>query len=387
MNTSTGPRPRLALAAAAMLSVSALAVRWGKQDAEDFVYYYCAGFVRDRGGSPYDRLPYQKCIDAAYGAPNPNASLNAASAYPPTAMPAFGMLAAHPYRRAFLVWNLLLLSASLALVAFFPAVPEDGLLLCAWPGFVFCWIYHKMTVVLFLAAMAGVRAMESGWELSGGAALGALALQPQWLAAFLLRAAARRKTKTLVGALAAGAALAAWSWRTGGWGAWTAWAASAAAHASSFISYDNQSLYAGACKIIRASRAAPRAWMGAPLRAALTAAPLAAAWRPARERGELGLYLGLILIAQPYSHASDALWAFPLFLSLRADAARRFGWSRARSFAAAALALALAWTAILLPGAGRLGIENREGWLSAALVAAALALRRRRGKDFSPIFA
>ncbi len=359
-----------------MLAVAAvllLAARYWSADAEDFVYYYCAGAAASAGASPYAPAPYQACLNAAYGAANPNLSRGAASAYPPVAIPLFRALAARPYRTSYALWNALLLAVSLALILGLGFTPEDALLLALWPGFALCWRYHKMTLPLFTAALAGLRLLESDHELAGGAALGTLALQPQWLAPLALRAAARGKRRAFVAAAATAVLLTALSWRAG----WmTAWLSSAAAHAHSFVGYDNQSLFVAALKGLLSLGLEPRPWLARPLRAALTVAAAALAWPCTRRENALGPFLGFVLLAQPYSHASDALWAFPFFLYIRDAAARRFAWSGRTAAAAALGSLGLIWSVLMFAGGrGRIAVESREGYLTCALALAWLALR------------
>ncbi|NNN04874.1 MAG: DUF2029 domain-containing protein [Elusimicrobia bacterium] len=374
-DTSRAGSRRLALALA-VAAVLLLAARYWRSDAEDFVYYYCAGAVVRAGASPYADAPYQACLNAAYGGANPNASRGAASAYPPVAMPLFRALAALPYQASYALWNAILLAASLALILGLGFAPEDGVLLALWPGFVLCWRYHKLTLPLLAAALAGLRLLESGRELAGGAALGVLALQPQWLAPLAVRAAARGKRRAFVAAAATAVLLTALSWRAG----WlTAWLSSAATHAHSFVGYDNQSLFVAALKGLLAVGLEPRSWLARPLRAALTVTAAALAWPYARRKDALGPFLGFILLAQPYSHASDALWAFPFFLYIRDAAARRFSWSRRQAAAAALGAIALTWLILLFAGGrGRVAVESREGYLTCALALAGLALARRK---------
>jgi len=366
------------LAAAAALLVAA---RSWRQNGEDFLYYYCAGSSAAAGVSPYEPAPYQACLRELYGRPNPNASRDAGSAYPPTAMPLFRALAALPYTYAYALWNAFLLLVSAALLYELRGAPDEALLLAVWPGFALCWTYHKLTLLLFGAALAGLRLIESGREGAGGAALGLLALQPQWLAALGLYGAARGRLRALAAAAAVGAALVLVTWRAG----WLAgWLASAANHANSLIGYDNQSLFVALDKpLLCAGIFFPRQWMIRAFRYGLSLALAALAWRRARRPGGLGPFLGLILLAQPYSHASDALWAFPFFLYIRDRAAERFAWRGLAPTAAGLSAVAAFWLFFLYgPGeSGRIAIENRQGYLAAALAAAWLGVEfRTRGR-------
>jgi hypothetical protein len=375
-SVSAARRGRLVVALAAGAALFVAARSW-RSRGEDFLYYYCAGVTAASGASPYDPAPYQACLSSLYGRPNPNASRDAGSAYPPTAMPLFRALAAFSYPAAYALWNALLLLVTAALVVQLSAAPEDALLLAVWPGFALCWTYHKLTLILFGAALAALRLMEEGREASGGAALGLLALQPQWLAALGLYAAARGRTRALAAAAATAAVLLIAGWRAG----WLAqWLASAATHASTLIGYDNQSLFVALDKpLLALGIFFPRIWMIRALRYALSAALAAWAWIRARRGDGPGPFLGLVLLAQPYSHASDALWAFPFFLYIRDRAAARFGWKGRTPTAAALAAVALCWLFFQYgPGeSGRIAVENREGYLAAALALAWLALRSR----------
>ncbi len=361
----------LALAAAAALFVAA---RSWRSDGEDFVYYYCAGVGASVAGSPYDPAPYQGCVGRAYGRANPNASRDAGSAYPPAAMPLFRALAHFSYPTAFALWNALLLLVTAALLAGLRGVPEDALLLALWPGFVLCWTYHKLSLALFGAALAGLGLVEQGREAAGGVALGLLALQPQWLAALGLYVAARGRFRALAAAAATAAALMLVGWRAG-W--FSQWLVSAATHADVLISYDNQSLFVALDKPLLAHGVFfPSVRSIRAFRYALTLCLAAFAWRRARRPDGLGPFLGLMLLAQPYTHASDALWAFPFFLYLRDRAAARHRWRGNAPTAAALAAIALAWLFFLYgPGeSNRIALENREGYLALALALAWLAV-------------
>lgn len=56
-------------------------VHWG----EDYVYYYCAGRLIAGGVSPYQVEPYQACIEAILGHPNPHRTTGTDWSYPPGA--------------------------------------------------------------------------------------------------------------------------------------------------------------------------------------------------------------------------------------------------------------------------------------------------------------
>ena len=66
--------------------------------------------------------------------PNPNASKETASVYPPPAIYLFRVFAALSYPRAFALWNALLLLASALLLRLTSADPAVWLLLLTWPG-------------------------------------------------------------------------------------------------------------------------------------------------------------------------------------------------------------------------------------------------------------
>src|SRR5208282_3807921 len=106
------------------------------------------------------------------------------------------------------------------LVATLRSAPMDALLLALWPGFALCWSDHALTLISFAIALPALRLVESGREGAGGAALGLLALQPQWLAAVGLCLAARGRRRALVAAAATAAALLLLGWRSGWLGAW-----------------------------------------------------------------------------------------------------------------------------------------------------------------------
>jgi hypothetical protein len=292
-------------------------------------------------------------------------------------MPLFRALAALPYGTSYALWNAFLLLVSAALLAQLRGAPEDALLLAVWPGFALCWTYHKLTLVLFGAALVALRLMEEDREAAGGAALGLLALQPQWLGAVGLYAAARGRRRALAAAAAVSAALLLVGWRSG----WLAqWLFSASAHANNLIGYDNQSLFVAIDKpLLALGLYFPRIWTIRAFRYALSLALAVFAWRRARRAEGPGPFLGLMLLAQPYSHASDVLWAFPFFLYIRDRAAARFGWSGAAPTGAALIFVALAWVFFLHgPGeTGRIAVENREGYFALALALAWLALEIR----------
>ncbi|MCR4296055.1 MAG: glycosyltransferase 87 family protein, partial [Elusimicrobia bacterium] len=306
---------------AALIALAGIFLLYLPQRGEDFVYYYCAGRSAARGRSPYEAAPYQACIASALGRPNPHDSKAAGSAYPPPAIRLFRAFAALPYPAAYGLWNAALLAASVLLLAVLSARSGLGLLLVVWPGFVASWSHHKLTIPLFLAFLLGVRLVDLGRPRLGGALLAVLCVQPQWLAAAGLFLAAQRRGRAL-GALAA-ASLLLFLLASPAW--LGPWLASAALHSDSFIAFDNQSLFISLYKRVGPHFVVDMGWFKA-ARYAASAALALLAWRCAARKDDesLGLYLGLMVLAQPYSHASDALWAFPLFLAFLGRLESRF---------------------------------------------------------------
>jgi hypothetical protein len=375
-STPAEPAPRAVVLALALAAILAAALHGRADRGEDFMGYYCSGRAASAGLSPYEPGPYQDCLWDVRGRPNLDSSRGAGSAEAPAALPLFRALAALPYPAARALWNAALLAASLALVAALRAAPMDALLLALWPGFAYCWSYHKLALLLFAAAWPALTLVESGREEAGGAALGLLALQPQWLAAVGLCLAARKRRR----ALAAAAAVAAALLFLGGRGGWlAAWFANAAARAGDFVGYDNQGLFYALYRPLLARGFFFRqAWMPRAARGMLSLALAALAWSRARRADGLAPALALLLLALPDTHASDAIWAFPLLLSLRDRAAERRAWD-ARAAAAAALgAVALVWALVAFgPGGGDLvAVESRKGCIACAALLVWLAAGR-----------
>jgi|GEM_PF-1746062 len=376
MSARTPSAKRLALAAAlaAAALLAWIAARARGFDGEDFAYYYCAGAVANAGASPYEPAAYQECLRGVFRRPNPNISRDSGSAYPPPAIVLFRALAAPPYAASFALWNAALLAASLWLVSRRRARAADMFLLLLWPAFVLTWDYHKIGLVLFALFLAALALIEDGREAPGGALLSLLVFQPQWLAAAGLYLAARRRRRALAAAAGGALVLALASWRAG----WALeWLASAAEHAQTIVGFDNQSLFVALVKPFDAAAwFFPRSWMALTARALVSLALAAEAWRRARRPDGLAPFLGFIVLAQPYSHASDALWAFPLLPAARDRLASRLGWSPRAADAAALGFTLLLWYALAAGpgGRGRVDVENREGYLTCALVLVWLVL-------------
>ncbi|MDP3540840.1 MAG: glycosyltransferase 87 family protein [Elusimicrobiota bacterium] len=362
---------------AALIALGAVFSIYLPQRGEDFVYYYCAGRSAAQGRSPYEAAPYQACIAAALGRVNPHDSKAAGSAYPPPAVRLFQAFAALTYPAAYGLWNAALLAASVLLLAGFSARSALGLLLVVWPGFVSSWSHHKLTIPLFLAFLLGIRLVELGRHRLGGALLSVLCLQPQWLAAAGLFLAAQRRGRALA-ALAA-ASLLLFLLASPAW--LGPWLASAAFHSDNFIAFDNQSLFVSLYKRVGPHFVVDMTWFKA-ARYGASAGLALLAWRFAarRDSESLALFLGLMVLAQPYSHASDALWAFPLFLAFLARLDRRLRFPAGLLFCAA----------FLLSGGfapGRLhrpADRDRLGYLSCLAAAgyglASFARRRATGR-------
>lgn len=358
---------------AALIALGAIFSLYLPQRGEDFVYYYCAGLSAAQGRSPYEAAPYQACIASALGRANPHDSKAAGSAYPPPAVRLFRAFAALPYPAAYGLWNAALLAASVLLLAGFSAQSGLGLLLVVWPGFVSSWSHHKLTIPLLLAFLLGARLVELGRPRLGGALLAVLCVQPQWLAAAALFLAAQRRGRALAALVAASVLLfllAGPSWLG-------AWLSSAAFHSDAFIAFDNQSLFVSVYKRVGPYFVVDMSWFKA-ARYGASAALALLAWRCAarRDSESLALFLGLMVLAQPYSHASDALWAFPLFLAFleRLDGRRRLP-------AGLLFCAAFLLSGGFLPGRlHRPADRDRLGYLSCLVVAAygaAFAGRRR----------
>jgi hypothetical protein len=377
---------RAVLAVLAALALGFVVRRYRLMRAEDFVYYYCAGRTSAAGFSPYDAAPYQDCMAAVLGAPNPNVSRSSGSAYPPPAILLFRALSAVPYPAAFALWNALLLAASFALLRLSARSPRDWLALLAWPGFLLCWTYHKLTLALVAVMLGGMSLAARGDEAAGGLLLAFLAIQPQWLAAAGLYLAARRRLRALAVLAASGMILFAASAFAAHLGPWFA---SAAEHANAIIGFDNQSLFLEVYKAFRGfvPDFDPSVFQAA--RYGVSLALVALAWRVARAGEDLALYLCLIVLALPYSHGSDSLWAFPLYLAAAARAAARCGLGpRASAAAVLFVSLALVWFVGggFTPGHLHYGSwDSRQGYLSCAVAAFRLAtassLARRASQD------
>jgi hypothetical protein len=376
-------RPRLdarrgALTALALLVLGLIFLRYWPLRGEDFIYYYCAGRSAATGRSPYDVGPYQSCIADVIGRPNPNVSKDTGSVYPPPAIELFRAFADLPYPAAFALWNAGLLLASALLLRELSADPAVWLLLLTWPGFISCWAYHKLSLALLLIFLSGMRLVDRDRPRLGGGLLCALCVQPQWLGAAVLYLAAQRRWRAL-GTLSA-ASLLLFAAAPLDW--FGQWLSSASFHSNNIIGFDNQSLFLSLYRPVRTlfvvdMRSFELVRYGASLALGLLA------WRFAAKKNSesLGLFLGAVLLAQPYSHASDVVWIFPLFLALLARLERRLDWTRPQAVAAGLMFNAAAYFASggFVPGSmHRPDDVFRQGYLACA-VAALYALSRARG--------
>jgi hypothetical protein len=370
---------RVGLTSLSLLVLGLIFLRYRPLHAEDFIYYYCAGRSAAMGVSPYEAGPYQACMADILGAPNPNGSKDTSSVYPPPAIFFFRAFAQLPYPLAYTLWNAALLLASALLLRATSADPAVWLLLLTWPGFVSNWTYHKLSLILVLAFSTGLRLIDKNRQWLGGLLMGALGFQPQWLGAAALYLVARRRWRALAALTGAGVLLFTAS--PAGW--LTQWTASASFHSNNLIGLDNQGLFIALHKTIRgvfviSSREFTIARYGTSLALGLLA------WRFAAKKNPepLGLFLGLVLLAQPYSHVSDVIWVFPLFLVILARLESRFRWTRTQALAAGLLfnAALLLIVGGFAPGRlHRTEYENRQGYLTCALVALyALASSTRR---------
>lgn len=345
---------------AAALAPLALMV-WGFRGlrTEDFMYYYCAGATANAGASPYDEVPYRDCVRAAFGNPLVRLAAPTGSAYPPPAIAAFRALALLSYDRAFLFWNVLLVAGTLGLMRLLGRDAADALIVLTWPGIALCWIYHKIALLMAAGFLAAFVRLDAAPVLCG-ALLGLQVLQPQWLAAGGLYLAARRRWRPL--ALAAGvAALLLLLTARAGW--LTQWAANAGVHAAALTSYDNQSLFLAAYKHLGWLGNARNVWF-LPGRALFGALLAALAFFLARRGAGLAPFLGVILLAQPYTHGSDSIWALPLLFLARGRWKKVLGWtSGAASAAFIGLNLLLCWICLRTPN-GRLEAADWQGYLS-----------------------
>ncbi|MFI5362006.1 MAG: glycosyltransferase family 87 protein [Elusimicrobiota bacterium] len=351
--------PRKILLAAAALIPLALMI-WGFRGlrSEDFMYYYCAGATANAGASPYEEIPFRDCVRAASGIPYVRLMGSVGSAYPPPAIAVFRTLALLSYDRAFILWNVLLAAATLALLSLLGRGGADTLLILTWPGIAMCWIFHKFSLVAAVVFLAAAVRLDDAPAMSG-AILGFLALQPQWLAAGGLYLAALRRWKPL--GIAAGVAASLFLLTTrAGW--LSQWTLSAGVHAAALTSYDNQSFFLAFYKRLGWLGAAREAWF-LPGRAAAGALLGALAFHAARRGAGLAVFLGIVLLAQPYTHSSDAIWALPLLLLARDRWRALLGWrSSATAAAFIAVNLLLCWACLRTPH-GRLESADRQGYL------------------------
>ena len=362
-------KPRRGLVALSLLVLGLIFLRYWPLRGEDFVYYYCAGRTASMGRSPYDARPYQACIADVIKRPNPNVSKDAGSVYPPPAICLFRAFAKFPYPTAYALWNAALLLTSVFLLKAASADPAVWLLLLTWPGFISSWAYHKLSLPLLLAFLLGMRLVERNRHRFGGGLLSALCLQPQWLGAAALYLVAQRRWRAL-GALSA-AGLLLFAVAAPGW--LSQWLSSASFHSNNLIGFDNQSLFISLYRPVRSLFIVDLRWfMIARYGTSLALGLLA--WRCAAEENKkpLGIFLGLVLLAQPYSHVSDAVWAFPFFLAILARFECRFRWTRTQTVAAG---LSFNAAAFLISGGfvpghlNRPDAQFRQGYLTCALAA------------------
>ncbi|MFI5349694.1 MAG: glycosyltransferase family 87 protein [Elusimicrobiota bacterium] len=368
---------RAGLIALSLLALASIFLVYRPLRYEDFVYYYCAGRSAATGRSPYEVEPYQACIAEVLGRPNLNVSKDTGSVYPPPAIALFRAFAALPYSAAFALWNAALLSASAALLWETSADPAAWLLLLSWPAFISCWAYHKMSIPLLLSFLIGMRLVDRGRHRLGGGLLCVLCVQPQWLGAAALSLAAQKRWRAL-GSLAA-ASLLIFAAAPHAW--LDQWVSSAAFHSENVIGFDNQSLFLSLYRPMRTLFVVDLRWFQIARYGASLALGLLA-WRCAAKKNSesLGLFLGLVLLAQPYSHVSDGVWIFPLYLNALARFQDRLRWTRPQTVAAGLLfnAAAVISAGGFLPGRmHRPDDVFRQGYLACA-VAALYALSRLR---------
>ena len=351
---------RKILPPAAALALLALMV-WGFRGArgEDFMYYYCAGATANAGASPYAERPYGDCVRAALGGAPLRLAAPTGSAYPPPAIAAFRALARLAYEPAFLSWNVLLLAGTLAFLRLLSRGGADALIVMTWPGIALCWMYHKLALLAAAVFLAALARLDAAPALSG-AVLGLLVVQPQWLAAGGLYLAARRRWRALACAAGVAAALLLATTRAG----WLSqWAHSAGVHAAALTSDDNQSLFLAASKHL--------GWLGEvrdewflPGRAACGVLLAGLAFAAAVRGAGPAVFLGIILLAQPYSHSSDSIWALPLLFLARDRWKKALEWTAASADALfVGLNLLLCWLC-LSAAQGRDDASDWQGYLT-----------------------
>jgi hypothetical protein len=265
--------------AAALLLTLALLWRFSSRRVEDFAYYWCTAQV-----STYEVAPFAACLQSALGRPLPAGYESFGSAHSPFVAAVFGLLKPLGYNGAFWAWNLVLLLAAAAALW----KVKDPLLLALWPGFILSLAYHKWTLVIFAAFL---------W---GGGALALAAANVQWAVALSAVAFARRRWKEAAVAVIGLSVGMAW---LGSPEAVARWFENVRRH-SGVLTRDNQSLfmllYPGGLSFGVAET----------LRYCLGALLGAAALYVSRRSVEWALVL--VVLALPYSHASESIWAFPL---------------------------------------------------------------------------
>lgn len=267
--------------AAALVLTTLWLWRFSSRRVEDFAYYRCAAV-----SSPaYDASAYRSCVERVLGRPLPQPYPSLGFPYSPVVVAFFSAFNGLSDPAAFFTWNAVLLAAAAAALW----KVKEPLLLACWPGFILALAYHKWMLLVFAGYL---------W---GGPWLWAAAGHPQWAAALGLHSLLKRRWKELA-ALAAALALSA-LWLSDG-AALLRWLESMGRHGS-VVTRDNQSLF------LLLYRGDLPLWLAETLRYGLGAVVAAAALYMGRRSSEW--YLALITLALPYSHASESLWAFPLF--------------------------------------------------------------------------
>jgi len=360
--------------------------RYDAQRGEDFVYYYCAGLTLRTGSSPYDAGPYQACIADALGRANPHATKTAVSAYPPNAALLFSLLTLLPYQKAFILWSLLLLAATLLTAWRLSASPWSGdltaesrLVLAAffltWPGLVFAWGYHKLTLLLFPLFLFAMPLSLGPRPLLGGLLLGGLGMQPHWFAGLAFFLALDRRWRA-VGGAAAGLALSflPLAFGMGVPGLVSGFLTSAREHSLWFLSLDSQSVLVGLYKpFLRYVPSPTPAFQAAQF--VFPVVLVGGYWLWVRRRPglpPLAPFLVVLLLAQPYSHASDTLWVLPaclVFFTAMSGGRKGEVWKPALGGLVFNASAALLLGGYPAAGLSARTLQFRAGYLTLAMVA------------------
>ncbi|MBI4056590.1 MAG: DUF2029 domain-containing protein [Elusimicrobia bacterium] len=306
---------------------------------EDFVYAYGATRLYISGQNPYDAYAYQSFLASLLGKPNPYASREYSSTYPPAFFMLVAPLALASYSHAFWLWNILLFlclatcwAASLRLLRI-PFEDWRGILLAlvlvTFPGVTHSILYHRAALLILACFMVGLVFWEREKIPWACGVWGVLAMAPPWFAFVISCLLFSKRFKEALGM--------SWLFMLQGvpylfgihpWNEWGGFLRSLSQHGGSVVFFDNQGVAVCLYKI---------AWLLKSAQTALTRSPLflgpaflevlrwvfaLGSWGTLflLSRSKLSmtfriaLSAGIVLLGAPYSHGGDQAWMWPALI-------------------------------------------------------------------------